>query len=641
MLRSLINQSLGRYQIIDLLGRGGMAAVYHAHDAVLQRDIALKVLYPQYCEDQTLVARFKREAITAAALEHPNIVPIYDVGEQDGIAYIAMKLLLGASLQDVLHKRGALKLDELLNVLAPVARALDYAHAHNVVHRDIKPGNILILNLPAALEQPLQIDPNDVVLTDFGIAKVLDTPGLTTTGALLGTPEYMAPEQIGNRPLDGRADIYALGALTFRALTGRSLFTGSTQDILMAHLHKPTPAPSAINSDLPASLDAPVLRALARNPDQRYATADAFVAALHQSASTLSDSNVYAAAVAAASDPSPNSNGAPNRSTMHQAVNSPDAQRAYRRWRPWIATGIALLLVGSLATVLANNLYFDGGSNGSSSSIATQAIPAGGGGIAPMASASSTVPIASETVSPTIAASPTNVTTPTSTAAMPSATAEPPTATNEATRPGVEPSPTPVAIVSATPIATTTPAATVTASPTPTATPTPTPCAIAMRGGFAKLYDEQPSIRERLGCPISSESPAYATQQFFEGGTMFYWQPTNAIYVFFGLDAGTYRSYTPEEANNLPEPTPDPDDPRAPVRGFGRLYANVEIIREELGLWESAEIVLDSSNYGVLQRFSRGVMIFTPTYRDQGKSIFVLYDDGSFERYRDEFEDDI
>src|SRR5262249_32833145 len=144
---ALINQRLGRYTVIALLGRGGMAAVYRARDATLQREIALKVLYPQYADEQTLVERFKREALTAASLGHPHIVPIYDVGEHDDVVYIAMKLLSGRSLYDLLLQRGALPFAELLPVLEQVASALDYAHGKGVVHRDIKPGNIM-LELP-------------------------------------------------------------------------------------------------------------------------------------------------------------------------------------------------------------------------------------------------------------------------------------------------------------------------------------------------------------------------------------------------------------------------------------------------------------------------------------------------------------
>ncbi|MEI6181420.1 MAG: serine/threonine-protein kinase, partial [Chloroflexales bacterium] len=246
MLRSLLNQRLGRYLIKAPLGRGGMAAVYRATDTILQRDIALKILYPQYSDDASLIERFKREAVTAASLEHPNIVPVYDVGEHDGMAFIAMKLLNGRSLQERLQEVGTLSLDELLTVLTAVAAALDYAHARGIIHRDIKPANIFLSQENEGV-RPL--------LTDFGIAKQLDAPGLTTTGALIGTPDYMAPEQIAGRPVDARTDGYALGMLAFRCLTGRRAFEGSTQDVLLGHLYGQAPLLSTLNPALPPGLD--------------------------------------------------------------------------------------------------------------------------------------------------------------------------------------------------------------------------------------------------------------------------------------------------------------------------------------------------------------------------------------------------
>src|SRR6185436_10248722 len=143
-LEDLQGRRIGRYEIVGLLGRGGMAAVYRAHDTVLRRDVALKVLYPQYIGDRTLIKRFEYEAVLAAGLDHPNIVPIYDVGEADGLVYIAMKLLAGRSLADVLRVQGSLPLAELLPIVEQIASALDYAHAKNIVHRDIKAGNILL-----------------------------------------------------------------------------------------------------------------------------------------------------------------------------------------------------------------------------------------------------------------------------------------------------------------------------------------------------------------------------------------------------------------------------------------------------------------------------------------------------------------
>src|SRR5215218_6144577 len=286
-LEDLIGQRLGRYEIVALVGRGGMAAVYRAHDTALRRDIALKVLYPQFGGDAALVERFQREAVLAANLDHPNILPIYDVGETNGLVYIAMRLLSGRSFADMLRLRGALPPSELVPIVEQIASALDYAHARQIVHRDIKPANILIeglgtgdWGLGAGSPNPQSPSPiPHAVLTDFGIAKSLDplASGLTMTGVLIGTPEYMAPEQItGGSQVDGRADIYALGVLVYRALTGRRPFEGGTQEVLMGHLQGTPADPSSIDPRLPPAVGAALRKALARDPGQRYSSASEF-----------------------------------------------------------------------------------------------------------------------------------------------------------------------------------------------------------------------------------------------------------------------------------------------------------------------------------------------------------------------------
>ncbi|NJM05671.1 serine/threonine protein kinase [Candidatus Gracilibacteria bacterium] len=360
MLRSLIDQRLGRYSIQALLGRGGMAAVYRALDTVLQREVALKLLYPQYSDDVSLVERFKREAVTAASLEHPHIVPVYDVGAQDDMVYFAMKLLHGRTMQDLLAERGTLSLAELICILDPVASALDYAHRRGVVHRDVKPGNIFLDSNQAGEAR--------VMLTDFGIAKVVDSAntGLTTTGALIGTPDYMAPEQIAARPIDGRVDVYALGMVAFRALTGRRAFEGSTQDVLLGHLYQQVPRPSSIRPQLTEQLDAVILRAVANDPAQRFATAGAFVQALHapdtvgmQPAVPRSDAptqHVMAVAVQHPLTPPPQQAARPAAATVVQPnypapQRAPSAGRHGPNWAGVFATILAIALVAVSAYV--------------------------------------------------------------------------------------------------------------------------------------------------------------------------------------------------------------------------------------------------------------------------------------------------
>lgn len=649
MLNALINQHLGRYNITALLGHGGMAAVYRAHDAALHRDIAIKVLYPQYVADKTLVERFKREAITAAALDHPNVVPIYDVGEEQGVVFIAMKLFSGPSLQEVLNERGTLRLEELLPLLEQVAGALDYAHTQNIVHRDIKPGNILLEFAPATPPVP-RLDSATAHLSDFGIAKVRDTPGLTTTGALIGTPDYMAPEQIGNRAVDGRADIYALGMLVFRALTGQCAFSGSTQEVLMAHLYQPPPVPSTLNPVLSPAIDAVLLRALAKNPDERYPTAGVLVQALQQAlaAPTLAASPPYIVA--------PTVPGTPSSATQTTQVNLPTPALRPRRWLIWVPLGAVLLLL-----VMAGGLALAFRDDGNE--------PERGAGIISTATTEPTIPVGATTVLPAtdpailpteIAAGaatgdtapapvppdPTATTAPPTSTTVPTATAAPPPPPTRAPTDAPPPPPPPTRAPTETPVPTSTPVP----PPPPTDTPLPppppltaTPCARELlQGGFGKLYDENVGVREKVGCPVAAEQAGRAVVQFFAGGSMYWWAPTDTIYVFFDVNAGNYRAVGPAEAADLPAPTPDPNNPMMPVRGFGRVYSGIPGVAATLGTPLTPEIILEP--YGVRQDFTQGLMLFTPTYiapsgTDFGKTIFVLYADDTFVRYNDTYQD--
>ncbi|MGQ9925859.1 MAG: protein kinase domain-containing protein [Chloroflexaceae bacterium] len=662
MVHSLIHQRLGRYYIKELLGRGGMATVYRAVDTVLQRDVALKILYPHYSDDPAVVERFKREAVTAASLSHPHIVAVYDVGEQEGIVFIAMQLLTGRTLQERLQESGRLSLNELLEILAPVAEALDYAHARGVIHRDVKPGNIFLSDAAGG---------PGVLLTDFGIAKQLAAPGLTTTGALIGTPDYMAPEQIAGGPVGPPSDVYALGMLVYRALTGRRAFDGSVQDVLLGHLHGRLTPPSRLNPALPPGLDAVLARATARDPKDRYQSVGAFVR----------DLRLVAQGAGAATLPGPTpalalAGAAPAGQTPFLAASTPGAttvttpgpgapSRHSMRLGPWLAVVAAALVLGGLALTLGWIVA------GSSPGSGVTSPPPPSATIPPLPSATpsetpgptseaptATVPVvvedtatASATLTPTASPGPaatpevTPTETPTASPSRPptSGPTETPTASPSLT-PGPTEEPTATSSPSPTPGPTETP--TVTASPSPTAVPTATEVAACpdelLAGGFGRLFRENVNVRVSLGCPLVAESPGKGSVQFFDGGTMLYWDMTNRtrwrdyIFVFEGLEQGPYRALSPAAVADLgPAPTPGPD-PNQPVRGFGRVYFYRPGVREALGAWTSPEIVLDGETPGVIQFFEQGTMIYTPIYRSGGSaSIFVLYNSGRFERYDD------
>ncbi len=268
----LVGQRLGRYEIEEEIGRGGMARVYRAVDTSLRRTVALKVLAPQLAVDPEFAHRFEREAVLAANLRHPNIVGIYDVGEQDGMRYIAMEYVRGRSLYSIIEERGAIGLGNAVGVVEAVASALDYAHVQGAVHRDVKPQNIMI-----------DIE-GRVLLTDFGIAQPPEgnerRERLTRTGVFMGTPEYISPEQASAERVDGRSDLYSLGIVTYEMITGNVPFSGSTLQIIVAHVqHQPQP-PSSLVPDLPRELDRVIGRILAKNPNQRFASGAAFTSAL-------------------------------------------------------------------------------------------------------------------------------------------------------------------------------------------------------------------------------------------------------------------------------------------------------------------------------------------------------------------------
>ncbi len=669
MVRSLIHQRLGRYYIKELLGRGGMAAVYRAVDTVLQRDVALKILYPHYSDDPAVVERFKREAITAASLAHPHIVAVYDVGEHEGMVFIAMQLLTGRTLHDRLQETGTLTLEALLEVLEPVAEALDYAHARGVIHRDVKPGNIFLSD---AAEGP------GVLLTDFGIAKQLAAPGLTTTGALIGTPDYMAPEQIAGGPVGPPSDVYALGMLAYRALTGRRAFEGSVQDVLLGHLSGQITPPSHLNPALSPGLDAVLARATARDPADRYQSAGAFVR----------DLRLVAQGAGAVTVPGPTPAlalaGAPVAPPPHQAPllasSAPDTATmaapgpVMPAWRgvwsgPWLAVVAAALALGGLALAVVWIASGRGPAGGLTPPPPPSATTAPPPSITPTGAPDPTTELPTATLPAVVesTATPSATPTPTATAAptatpsltpTPTATAAPtatpsltptPTATAAPTAtPSLTPTPTATAAPTATPSPTPTPTATEAPTATPSPTPKPTATEVAacpdelLAGGFGRLFKENVNVRVGLGCPLVAESAGKGSVQFFEGGTMLYWDLSNRtrwrdyIFVFEGLDKGPYQALSPMAVADLgPAPTPGPD-PNQPVRGFGRVYFYRPGVRESLGAWISPEIVLEGNTSGVIQFFEQGAMIYTPIYRSSGQaSIFVLYNSGRFERYDD------
>jgi serine/threonine-protein kinase len=258
------------YRIEEWIGRGGMGVVYRAYDLRLKRTVALKLVTPELASDDRFRQRFARESELAMSLEHPNVVPIHDAGDVDGRLYLAMRLVDGTDLRALLRAEGALEAARAIAICRQVAHALDAAHSKGLVHRDVKPSNVLL-------------DENDhVYLADFGLTRRLDEQGVGTgEGRSVGTPAYLAPEQIeGGGLIDGRADVYSLGCLLFECLTGQEPFPRDSRlAVAWAHLEAEPPSASALDSELPSEIDDVIRKAMEKDPDDRYSTCSTLIAA--------------------------------------------------------------------------------------------------------------------------------------------------------------------------------------------------------------------------------------------------------------------------------------------------------------------------------------------------------------------------
>ncbi len=262
----------GRYRLLRLLGTGGMASVYLAEDLRLGRRVAVKILHPQFSADPSFVARFEQEARIAAGLSHPNLVQVYDVGHDDDRHYIVMEYIEGETLKELINRQGALPISRALNIARGVLSALAVAHAHHLIHRDIKSQNILLT------------ESGDVKVTDFGIAREMGqttAATLTATGMIIGTVQYFSPEQAQGRPATLKSDIYAVGIVLYEMLTGKLPFEADNPlAVAMQQINQAPQQPARLNPAIPSSVQAIVLKALSKNPDNRYSTAGEMLAAI-------------------------------------------------------------------------------------------------------------------------------------------------------------------------------------------------------------------------------------------------------------------------------------------------------------------------------------------------------------------------
>ena len=350
------------YRIESRLGRGGMGILYLAVEPGLERRVALKLIAPEAASDDVFAQRFAEESRIAASIEHPNVVPIYAAGEEEGVPWIAMRYVAGSDLGRRLAREKKLDPSEAVALIAQVGNGLDAIHTAGLVHRDVKPANVLLGGDPGA---------EHAYITDFGVARNVATQsGLTQTGRFVGTLDYVAPEQISGEPVDARVDVYALGCLLFKLLTGEVPFPREGEAArLYAHLHDPPPAPSLFAPAVPIALDDVVIRAMSKSPEDRYLSAGdlgrAAQAALSGTVVAVPERTVAtgAAATRETSRPKP---GPPEVET----AKLPEEPAAERRRRPLVmgAGAMALILVVVVAALLLG-----GGGNGGSAGGETNA----------------------------------------------------------------------------------------------------------------------------------------------------------------------------------------------------------------------------------------------------------------------------
>ena len=359
-------------------GRGGMGVVYRAKQLRPSRTVALKVVSPEFAGDADFRSRFEHECEIAASIEHSNVIPVYEVGDAAGLLYIAMRYVEGTDLRAVITAEGRLSPARAGAILSQLAAALDAAHAHGLVHRDVKPANVLLAR---------EGDREQVYLTDFGLAKPASSPGRTRVGAFVGTLDYAAPEQLQGQRVDARTDVYAAGCLLYEMLTGRVPFEQEHEaSIIYAHMTSPPPSARALVPDLPPGIDAVIARAMAKNPDERYPSAGdlgrAAIAAVSGEWATEIERSVAVgraapASAGAAGPAAPTTEvGPPPPPAVPPAASDPGsgAARSPRRWIAW-AAGAGLALIAIVAVLVSGAFGGSGGDHPHTVTIHTTPTP--------------------------------------------------------------------------------------------------------------------------------------------------------------------------------------------------------------------------------------------------------------------------
>ncbi len=529
MAEQLLN---GRYRLLRPLGSGGMATVFLAEDLRLGRRVAVKMLHQQFAADPSFVSRFEGEARMAAALSHANIVQIYDVGREGARHFIVMEYIEGETLRDAIVRDGPLPIARALAVIDGVLGALEFAHAHNLIHRDIKAQNILLTPGGA------------VKVTDFGIARELGggaAPTLTAAGMVIGTAQYFAPEQARGEAATAQSDVYSAGIVLYEMLTGRLPFEGDNPFVLaMAQINQEPPRPSQLNPSIPLPVETIVATAMAKDPAQRYSSAHAMREAVGPAQSSASEPTRYSPPMMEPTIVVPPVAVATTRTT--QAAFLPPPRSSRRRQRaPWVVIGalVALLALLGIAYAASNQ------NNGATPPLTT------GTDTPTLSSPTPTPPPASPTPIATIAPRPTRVPIvvlptkaprPTGTAtlfptARPASTAVPTLTASPTAAPTSPPTDTPMPASTSTPnppTATPTTPSTTTPVP-PTNTPLPAPTNTSIPAPTSTSAPPLTNTPVALATPVSTLAPA----------------PTNTI-----IAVPPFVTDTPDTGNIFTQPTP-------------------------------------------------------------------------------------
>jgi len=335
-------QMLGPYRIIEQIGEGGMATVFKAYQASMDRNVAIKVLPSQLATSTEFTQRFQQEARIIAKLEHPHILPVFDFGESDGITYFAMRYLDAGTLSDKLKSEGPLSIRDIDRLFTQLAEALSYAHSFGIVHRDLKPSNALIDSQ------------GNLFLTDFGIAKLLESasPRLTQTDAIMGTPAYISPEQAQATPVDQRSDIYSLGIILYEMVTGRVPYVAETPlAVILKHVSDPLPPPSSLKPDVSEAVENVVLKALAKNPNDRYPSVADFLNAWKKALDNPKSAPRRAAETIAMESP-------PQKSSQTYDGSSKSTVATGSKSRGWTGWAAGCVVIACIVLALGGGGYY-------------------------------------------------------------------------------------------------------------------------------------------------------------------------------------------------------------------------------------------------------------------------------------------